>query len=153
MNLPTQIGAYSLIFLLRVALVALLYLVILRVVAIARRDLSEVAIESSIAARAPKSIGTLVVVDSGSTSLLPGSRLPIEQITTIGRGPTNTITLNSGFVSTEQTRIIYRDKSLWVEDMGSRNVTLVDGKPVTEPVAVTPGSILQVGDVRFKFSV
>jgi hypothetical protein len=153
MNLPTQIGAYSLIFLLRVALVAILYLVILRVVAVARRDLSEVAIERSIAARATKSIGTLVVVDSGSTGLLPGSRLPIEPITTIGRGPTNTIVLNSGFISTEHTRITYRDKSLWVEDMGSRNGTQVDGKPVTEPVAVTPGSILQVGDVRFKFSV
>ena len=153
MDLPTQIGTYSLIFLLRVALVAILYLVILRVVGIARRDLSEVAIERSVAARANNTIGALVVVDSGSTGLLPGSRLPIEPITTIGRGPTNTIVLNSSFISTEHTRITYRDKRLWVDDMGSRNGTLVDGKPVTEPVAVTPGSILQVGDVRFKFSL
>lgn len=153
MDLPTQIGTYSLIFLLRVALVALLYLVILRVVAIARRDLSEVAIERSMAARANNAIGALVVVDSGSTGLLPGSRLPIEPITTIGRGPTNTIVLKSDFISTEHTRITYRDKRLWVDDMGSRNGTQVDGKPVTDPVAVTPGSILQVGDVRFKFSL
>ncbi|MGZ3662958.1 MAG: FHA domain-containing protein [Ktedonobacterales bacterium] len=49
--------------------------------------------------------------------------------------------------------MLYKDKSLWVEDMGSRNGTLVDQRPVAEPTAVSPGSILQVGDVRFKFAV
>jgi pSer/pThr/pTyr-binding forkhead associated (FHA) protein len=146
-------NTYSVIFLLRVALVAILYLVILRVVAVARRDLSQVAIETSAAARAQKSVGVLVVVDNGSTPLIPGSRIAIEPITTIGRSPTNTIVLDSGFVSTEHTRITYRSRSLWVEDMGSRNGTLVDGEPVTEAVAVTPGTILQVGDVRFKFAI
>jgi hypothetical protein len=146
-------NSYSVIFLLRVALVGLLYLVILRVVAVARRDLSDVAVERSTQARTQKSVGYLVVVDSGSTPLIPGARMAIEPITTIGRSPTNTIELDSGFVSTEHTRITYRGHSLWVEDMGSRNGTLVDGQPVTEPVAVTPGTILQVGDVRFKFVV
>lgn len=61
--------------------------------------------------------------------------------------------LESTYVSTEHTRIIFRDRSLWVEDLGSRNGTLVDGKPVTQPVAVGVGSVLQVGDVRFKFAV
>lgn len=146
-------NTYSVIFLLRVALVAILYLVVLRVVAVARRDLSQTAIETSTAARTQKAVGYLVVVDNGSTPLIPGTRLAIEPITTIGRSPTNTVVLDSGFVSTEHTRITYRNRSLWVEDMGSRNGTLVDGAPVTEPMAVTPGTILQVGDVRFKFSV
>jgi pSer/pThr/pTyr-binding forkhead associated (FHA) protein len=146
-------NTYTVIFLLRVALVAILYLVVLRIVAVARRDLSDVAIETSAAARVQKAIGYLVVVDSGSTPLIPGSRLAVEPITTIGRSPTNTIVLDSGFVSTEHTRITYRNRSLWVEDMGSRNGTLVDGQPVTEPVAVTPNTILQVGDVRFKFAI
>jgi pSer/pThr/pTyr-binding forkhead associated (FHA) protein len=146
-------NTYSVIFLLRVALVGILYLVVLRVVAVARRDLSQVAIETSAAARTQKAVGYLVVVDNGSTPLIPGTRLAIEPITTIGRSPTNTVVLDSGFVSTEHTRITYRNRSLWVEDMGSRNGTTVDGAPVTESVAVTPGSILQVGDVRFKFSV
>ena len=83
----------------------------------------------------------------------PGSRLDVEPITTLGRAPTNTIALESNFVSTEHTRILYRDRSLWVEDMGSRNGTFVDQRQVQQPVAVVPGSILQVGDVRFKFAV
>lgn len=146
-------GPFGFLFFLRIALVAILYLVILQVVAVARRDLRRAAIKPPGAARPQQIVGHLVVVDSGSTTLVPGSTLAIEPITTIGRAPTNTIVLESGFVSTEHTRITYRDRSLWVDDMGSRNGTLLDQRPVTQPVAVSPGAILQVGDVRFKFTV
>lgn len=141
------------LLLLRVALVVILYLVILQVVGVARRDMRKAALSPAAATRTKPVVGHLVVVDSGSTELKPGQRLDIEPITTLGRSPTNTIVLESTFVSTEHTRILYRDKSLWVEDMNSRNGTLVDQKSVTQAVAVSPGSILQVGDVRFKFTV
>lgn len=138
---------------LRLGLVAILYLVILQVVAVSRR---EMALASKLPAAATTGaappVGYLVVVDSGNTPLVPGSRYPIEPITTIGRAPTNTIVIDSSFVSTEHTRIIYKDRSLWVEDLGSRNGTFLDQRKVTEPMAVSPGSILQVGDVRFKFA-
>jgi pSer/pThr/pTyr-binding forkhead associated (FHA) protein len=49
--------------------------------------------------------------------------------------------------------VLFRDHSLWVEDMGSKNGTKVNQRPVTSPVAVQPGDILEVGDVRFKFAV
>ncbi len=144
---------YAFLLALRIALVALLYLIILQVVAVARRDLRQAA-RTPVDARGPRAvIGHLIVIDSGSTKLTPGQRLEIEPITTLGRAPTNTIVLESTYVSTEHTRIIFRDRSLWVEDLGSRNGTLVDGKPVTQPVAVGVGSVLQVGDVRFKFAV
>src|SRR5260221_9295 len=103
--------------------------------------------------RAKQLIARLVVLDSGSTALVPGTRLDIEPITTIGRAPTNTIVLDSTFVSTEHTRILYKDRSLWVEDFGSRNGTLVDQQTIAQAVAAAPGSILPVGDVRFKFPV
>ncbi|WIG60720.1 MAG: hypothetical protein OJF49_003468 [Ktedonobacterales bacterium] len=137
---------------LRVGLVAILYLVILQIVAVSRRDmrLANAAPPATTAARPV--VGYLVVVDSGSTHLVPGSRFPIEPITTIGRGPTNSIVVDTTFASTEHTRILFRDQSLWVEDMDSRNGTFVDQRQVTTRVAVTPGSILQVGDVRFKFA-
>ena len=144
---------YTFLLALRVALVVLLYLIILQVVAVARRDL-RMAARAPVDTRGPRAvIGHLIVIDSGSTKLVPGQRLEIEPITTSVRAPTNTIVLESTFVSTEHTRIIYRDRSLWVEDLGSRNGTLVDGKPVTQPVAVGVGTVLQVGDVRFKFAV
>lgn len=141
------------LLILRIALVAILYLVILQVVGVARRDMRKAALSPATTTRAKPAVGHLIVIDSGSTTLKPGQRLDIEPITTIGRSPTNTIVLESTFVSTEHTRILFKDKSLWVEDMNSRNGTTVDQKPVTQPVAVSPGTILQVGDVRFKFAV
>ena len=141
------------LLILRITLVVILYLVILQVVGVARRDMRKAALSPAATTRTKPVVGHLIVVDSGSTELKPGQRLDIEPITTLGRSPTNTIVLESTFVSTEHTRILYKDKSLWVEDMNSRNGTLVDQKPVTQAVAVSPGSILQVGDVRFKFAV
>ena len=146
--------SFTFLLILRIALVALLYLVILQVVVVARRDLRRAAVApAGVATRAKQVVGHLIVVDSGSTPLTPGSQLDIEPITTIGRSPTNSIVLDSSYVSTEHARIIYKDRSLWVEDIGSRNGTLLDQRPLTQPIAVSPGSILQVGDVRFKFAV
>jgi pSer/pThr/pTyr-binding forkhead associated (FHA) protein len=147
------LDTYTVLLILRIALVAILYLVILRVVAVARREMKLVERAPASVTRGKDVVGHLVVIDSGSTALRPGARLDVEPITTIGRSPTNTIVLDSTFVSTEHTRILFRDRSLWVEDMSSRNGTLVDQNRITEAVAVTPGTILQVGDVRFKFAI
>ena len=141
------------LFILRIAMVAILYLVILQVVGVSRREMRRAARGQAVAAPASQVVGHLIVIDAGSATLTPGSRLSIEPITTLGRAPTNTIVLESNFVSTEHTRILYRDRSLWVEDMGSRNGTFVEQRPVSQAVAVSPGSVLQVGDVRFKFAV
>jgi hypothetical protein len=134
---------------LRVAMVAVLYLFILQVVLVARRDLR-------IAVTLPPSstklvIGHLIVIDSGPTALVPGSRLDLLTTLSVGRAPTNTIVLDSTFVSGEHARIFYRDRSLWVEDLKSRNGTFVNDRPVVGTVAVSPNDILRIGDVRFKF--
>jgi hypothetical protein len=147
------LDTYTVLLILRIALVAVLYLVILRVVAVARREMKLAANATSSVTRGKNVVGHLVVIDNGSTALRPGARLDVEPITIIGRSPTCTIVLDSTFVSTEHTRILFKDRSLWVEDLNSRNSTLVNQTPVKDPVAVTPGTILQVGDVRFKFAV
>jgi pSer/pThr/pTyr-binding forkhead associated (FHA) protein len=145
---------YQLLLYLRIGLVAILYLVILQIVLVSRRDLrqAEKPATASISTRARQVVGRLILIDSGSTQYKPGQQFDLEPITTLGRAPTNSIVLESSFVSTEHTRILYRDRSLWVEDMGSRNGTLVNQQTITQPVAVSPGTILQVGDVRFEFA-
>lgn len=148
-----MLDTYSVLLFLRILLVAILYLVILRVVGVARREMKAVERAPASVTRGKNVVGHLVVIDNGSTALQPGARLDVEPITTIGRSPTCTIVLDSTFVSTEHTRVLFRDRSLWVEDLNSRNGTLVNQSRITDPVAVTPGTILQVGDVRFKFAV
>jgi hypothetical protein len=141
------------LLLVRLALVALLYIVILQVVGVARRDMRRLSVAPAGATHGQPIVGHLVVIDSGSAPVLPGTKLEVTALTTIGRAPTNNIVLDSTFVSTEHTRIVYRDRSLWVEDLGSRNGTTVNQQAVSKPVAVRPGDVLQVGDVRFKFTV
>ncbi|HEX9069493.1 MAG TPA: FHA domain-containing protein [Ktedonobacterales bacterium] len=145
-----SIGPFGFLFILRIALVVLLYLVILQVVAVARRDLRRAAAAPAGAPRSGTVVGHLVVIDSGSTPLVPGSRLALDPLTTIGREPTSTIVLDSNFVSGQNTRIYFKDKSLWVEDLGGKNGTVVNGQRIQAPIAITPNSEVQVGDVRFK---
>jgi hypothetical protein len=146
--------SFQFLLILRIALVSILYLVIMQIVLVARRDFRRAAVAPVAATtRARDVIGHLVVIDSGSTALRPGQEVDLEPITTIGRAPTNSIVLDTNFVSTEHARIIFKDRSLWVEDMDSRNGTYLDQKKLNQPVAVAPGAILQIGDVRFKFAV
>jgi hypothetical protein len=150
---PGALQLDQFLLIVRLVLVALLYVVILQVVGVARRDMRRLAKAPVGVTRGQPIVGHLVVIDSGSTPLLPGAKLDLQAITTIGRAPTNSIVLDSTYVSTEHTRVLFKDKSLWVEDLGSRNGTSVNQQPVVQPVAVRPGDVLQVGDVRLKFAV
>lgn len=151
--------SFQFLLILRIALVAILYLVILQIVLVARRDFRQAGAAGAAAVAAAAAttrtrdvIGHLVVIEPGATPLQPGQPLDLEPITTIGRAPTNSIVLDTNFVSTEHARIIYKDRSLWVEDMNSRNGTFLDQKRLSQPVAVAPGAILQIGDVKFRFA-
>jgi hypothetical protein len=146
---------YQLLLFLRIALVVVLYFAILQIVFVAQREmrLDARAAARGTPTRAPRVVGHLVVLDKGSTQLRDGDVYDIEDITTLGREPTSSIPMESGFVSAAHARIIFdaQDSTLWVEDMDSRNGTYVDGRKVSGRVAVSPGSTLQIGDTRFKF--
>ncbi|HEU5343802.1 MAG TPA: FHA domain-containing protein [Ktedonobacterales bacterium] len=150
---------YQALLALRIGLVVVLYFAVLQVVFVARRELRhEVRAVAQGQTRTREVVGHLIVIDPGSAKLPSGDPMrngaeyDIEPITTLGRSPTNSVPIDSGFVSADHARIIYRDGSLWVEDLQSRNGIFVDGHKVGAPVAVSPGSILQIGDTRFKFT-
>lgn len=144
---------YQALLALRIGLVVVLYVAVLQVVFVARRELRhEVRAVAQGQTRTREVVGHLIVIDPGSAPLRNGAEYDIEPITTLGRSPTNSVPIDSGFVSADHARVIYRDGSLWVEDLQSRNGIFVDGHKVGAPVAVSPGSILQIGDTRFKFT-
>lgn len=146
----TQLSFEEFLLVVRIAMTAVLYLFVLQVVLVARRDLrftAQAPVQSNRSV-----IGHLIVVDSGKTPLVPGSQIDIVSPMTLGRSPTNTVVLDSAVVSTEHTRIYYQNSSLWVDDLKSRNGTFVNERPVTAPVAVKPGDLVRVGDIRFKLT-
>jgi hypothetical protein len=144
--------AEAIILLLRLALVALLYLFLGAVALMATRELRRLA---RTAAAAPQTIprARLIVVDPGATSLTPGETLPLRPVTRLGRSEENTIVLDDTFISAEHAVIVQRDGTWWLSDRGSTNGTAVNEQPVHGEVGLTPGDVVAIGDVRLRIAV
>ena len=134
---------------LRIAFIALLYLFLFQVVRVIVRDLMHVG---PVDTGQPKSkYGKLVVVDPGRSRLSPGMTYTLQAVTSLGRKPTNTITLDDDFVSTEHSLISWRDGRAWLEDVASTNGTYFNDTEVNRPVALSEGDIIGIGGVRLKW--
>jgi hypothetical protein len=149
--MPLQIDSFLLI--LRILLVVLLYLFLMQVVIAITRDLRKTAANNADGAtRAPRVLGHLVVVDSGPSSILPGTSFDLESQTNIGRGPTNVIQIPDSFISAEHTRLWFRNGTWYVQDAGSVNGTYVNNQPAREALPAKPGDIIRVGYIQFKLT-
>jgi hypothetical protein len=143
----------SFLFILRILLVVLLYLFLMQVVIAITRDLKKTAAVATDGVRGlPPVLGHLVVVDSGPSSVLPGTRFDLSPQTIIGRGPTNTIQIQDNFISAEHTRLWYRNGVWYVQDAGSVNGTYVNNQPAREALMAKPGDIIRVGYIQFKLT-
>ena len=88
-----------------------------------------------------------VVVHAGP---LAGKGFPITgDILTIGRDPDNNISLDDEQVSRHHARLIRQDDQIILEDLGSTNGTLVNGKPITGQHALQPADIISIGSSVF----
>jgi hypothetical protein len=146
-----QLDVFLLI--LRILFVVLLYLFLLQVVISITRDLRKTAVvtESGGNRNTPVA-GHLVVVDSGPSSLMPGARYDLQLQTTVGRGPTNTIPITDSFISSEHSRLWFRNGGWFVQDAGSVNGTFVNDQPAYEALPAKPGDIIRIGYIRFKLT-
>jgi hypothetical protein len=135
------------ILFLRLAMTAVLYLFLLSIFLIARRELNRQA------RRSGESIGRLVLLDAGATSLPPGHALPLQSVTTLGRGVTSTLVLNDSFVSTTHAVLTRRGDQWWLRDAGSTNGTRLEGEPVgSTEIAVQYGDVIEIGRIRLKLA-
>jgi len=82
----------------------------------------------------------------------PDGRYPLAPGTLIiGRAPDAAIRIDAGGVSRHHARIVVTPTEARVEDLGSKNGTFVDGKPVTAPQLLANGNEVRVGPVAFTF--
>jgi pSer/pThr/pTyr-binding forkhead associated (FHA) protein len=79
-----------------------------------------------------------------------GSRIPLQGWVTIGRSGASDIVLADPFVSSTHARLVPRGQLYFVEDLGSTNGTIVDGREVTE-AQLKPDSRLRVGETTFRY--
>ncbi len=85
---------------------------------------------------------TLVVTDGQ----MAGTSLPLgRQGVVVGRSPECTLVIDDEFASGRHLRIFPRAEGWFVEDLGSRNGTVVGGVKITGAVPVESGSVVKVG--------
>ena len=80
------------------------------------------------------------------------SRLVPEQITTIGRAPTNRIVIPDDICSRNHCEVFVSGGSWVVRDLDSRNGTLLSGRPVLNDEPLEDGDEIQIGDFFLIFS-
>lgn len=78
---------------------------------------------------------------------------PLEASNLLGRAADVRIRLEDPLVSVYHARISYAGGQWLVEDLGSRNGTLVNELVLESPVALTPGDVLTVGGVSLRFGL
>jgi DNA-binding winged helix-turn-helix (wHTH) protein len=71
----------------------------------------------------------------------------------IGRADDATLRIDSGGVSRHHARIVVNGDEARVEDLGSKNGTFVDGKPLTSARLLREGDEIRVGPVALTFRV
>ena len=159
----------SLLTILKIAFLALLWLFFLRVLRAVWAELkappavAAVPTATAAAAATPTAGGTATAPAGAPTrgtappDLTPAQLLVIDspeqrgQVfaltdeVTVGRGGGCGVALNDRMVSQLHARIFRRNGQLFVEDLGSTNGTLLNGKKVSAPAAVRRGDRLQVG--------
>ncbi|GAC1398161.1 MAG: hypothetical protein NVS4B12_00670 [Ktedonobacteraceae bacterium] len=141
------------LLILRLLLIVLLYLFLMQVVIAITRDLRKTAeLNTDVSRKAAPVLGHLVVVDSGPSNITPGTSFDLEPLTNIGRGPTNTIQIPDNFISSEHTRLSYRNGQWFVQDAGSVNGTFVNNQPAYNALQAKPGDIVRVGYIQFKLT-
>lgn len=73
---------------------------------------------------------------------------PLLPITSLGRAPTNTVALADDTASLEHALVTLRGGQWWLEDLGSRNGTTVNGTKIDQPVVVSAGDVIGIGRAR-----
>ncbi len=145
MEWPIHLPFEWFVLLLRLVFAFLLYFFIFL---IARITISELAAVAGTVGESRGPPGHLIVQAPGGTGLRPGTRLPLEPVTVIGRHPNCTIRLDDAFISAEHAQLTWEHGRWWITDLKSTNGTRVNGRPVTAPTGLRFGDVIELGDVR-----
>lgn len=91
-------------------------------------------------------------VGAGSLVLPSGERVNLgEHVTTVGRLPESTITINDGNVSREHADIAPGPSGYVVNDLGSTNGTLINGVRINGRQVLADGDIVSFGSTHVRF--
>ncbi|MFR3452341.1 MAG: FHA domain-containing protein [Collinsella sp.] len=87
---------------------------------------------------------------SAAPSELRGVSIAVHGPVIVGRSPGADIVIGAGYVSGRHARFQLMGQNLFVEDLGSKNGTAVNGRPVHDPVALRNKDLVTIGDVDIR---
>jgi pSer/pThr/pTyr-binding forkhead associated (FHA) protein len=95
--------------------------------------------------------GTLTVTQGKSDDEQVVARQhPLMPITSIGRANSNTLVIDDEYASSRHALISLRGQQWWLEDLDSRNGTLLNDNPLEAPAVVTTGDVITIGSTHVK---
>ena len=143
----------QLLFVLRLCLLALLYLFFFRVLRAVWAEIKPPVAARPVAPEAPRKAkrtkakapkrSELLVLDPPDQR---GRTYPLGDELTLGRAAGCHVTVDDTFVSQIHARVLARDGQYLVEDLGSTNGTYLNRKKVSGPMVMQRGDRLQVGN-------
>jgi hypothetical protein len=80
--------------------------------------------------------------------LQPGCTYQLGEVNLLGRARDNTVLLADTTVSSYHARLSFQSGQWWLEDLGSRNGTRLNGLPLEAPLVITYGDEIELGSVR-----
>src|SRR6201985_3791261 len=83
--------------------------------------------------------------------VLPGGeRVPLDRRLAIGRAPASDLVLDDPSVSRAHAEIVVGQDGPLLQDAGSSYGTFVDGRELSEPLALSDGMHIELGDCRLQ---
>ncbi len=144
----------TLLFILRVASALLLLLFLGGIGLLIYRDMQLLGASLTFRQQAH---GFLRVVSVGDeeNEALPAidHQFPLLSLTSIGRSAGNHIILPDSYASNQHALINLRGQQWWLEDLGSRNGTLLNNLPVEDATVLSPGDLITVGNIQFRLEL
>jgi pSer/pThr/pTyr-binding forkhead associated (FHA) protein len=78
-------------------------------------------------------------------------RVPLGEEATLGRYEENALIIGDRFTSGRHARVFRRAGRYWLEDLGSKNGTLLNGHRLSSAQALEAGDRITVGSCTFRF--
>ncbi len=98
----------------------------------------------------PTERARLRVIADGGGGPVVGREFPLLTVTNLGRGSRNHIVIDDTYASSKHARITRRGQRFWLEDLDSRNGTLLNGESLQDAVLLSAEDVIAIGRTQFE---